>query len=170
VPLFPATSQLDIDCSSQISTPSYQSRSSSSFFTKSFHSSATPFHSLVDIQLRTFRLRHYTMTDPVTPAEVPARNSTASPKTPQTINHRSSFADNLRHSPRSQRHPSFTQAGVQELINHPPATRTSDPKFAGRDWRNIRVGELVVKEEVRWAELNTDVQTATTVRFCHLEL
>ncbi|EPE35900.1 CBS-domain-containing protein [Glarea lozoyensis ATCC 20868] len=103
------------------------------------------------------------MTDPVTPAEVPARNNTASPKTLQTISHRSSFADNLRHSPRSQRHPSFTQAGVQELINHPPATRTGDPKFAGRDWRNIRVGELVVKEEVRWAELDTDVQTATTL-------
>jgi hypothetical protein len=108
------------------------------------------------------------MTDPVTPAEVPARNTTASPKSLQTIGHRSSFADNLRNSPRSQRHPSFTQAAVQELLNHPPAARTGDPKFAGRDWRSIRVGELVIKEEVRWAELDTDVQTATTVCACHL--
>jgi hypothetical protein len=103
------------------------------------------------------------MTDPVTPTDVPARTHTASPKSLQTINHRSSFAENLRHSPRSQRHPSFTQAAVQELLNHPPATRTGDPRFVGRDWRNIRVGELVTKEEVRWAELDTDVQTATTV-------
>ncbi|KAG9231047.1 hypothetical protein BJ875DRAFT_133272 [Amylocarpus encephaloides] len=103
------------------------------------------------------------MSDPPPPADIPVRNSTASPKLPQTINHRSSFAENLRHSPRSQRHPSFTQAAVQELLHHRPASRSSDPRFIGRDWRNIRVGELVLKHEVRWAELDTDVQTATNL-------
>jgi len=81
-----------------------------------------------------------------------------------TISHRSSFAENMRHSPRSQRHPSFTQAAVQELLNHPPVSRAGDPKFAGRDWRNIRIGELVQKTDVRWAELDTPVEVATKVR------
>ncbi|KAF4637945.1 hypothetical protein G7Y89_g150 [Cudoniella acicularis] len=103
------------------------------------------------------------MADPTLPADAPPRKSTESPRNGGTISHRSSFAENLRHSPRSQRHPSFTQAAVQELLNHPPATKTGDPRFVGRDWRNIRVGELVTKNEVRWADLDTDVQTAASL-------
>lgn len=103
-------------------------------------------------------------TPPLAPNDTPTRNSTASPKNGGVISHRSSFAENLRHSPRSQRHPSFTQSAVQELLNHPPATsRTGDPRFLGRDWKSIHVGELVSKDEVRWAELDTDVQSATLV-------
>jgi hypothetical protein len=100
--------------------------------------------------------------------EPPARH--ASPSN-GSISHRSSFAENLRHSPRSQRHPSFTQAAVQELLNHPPAARTGDPRFAGRDWRQIHIGELVQKSDVRWAELDTAVETATHVRnpWAHLQ-
>ncbi|CAG8979586.1 hypothetical protein HYALB_00010787 [Hymenoscyphus albidus] len=97
------------------------------------------------------------------PTETPPRHNTASPKFGGAISHRSSFAENLRHSPRSQRHPSFTQAAVQELLIHPPSSRTGDPRFVGRDWRNIHVGELVRRNEIRWAELDTDVQTATSL-------
>jgi hypothetical protein len=97
--------------------------------------------------------------------EAPARHASPSlSHNGQTISHRSSFAENLRHSPRSQRHPSFTQTAVQELLNHPPATKAGDPRFVGRDWRQIRVGELVEKNEVRWAELDTEVEQATKVQ------
>ncbi|KAF7915698.1 uncharacterized protein EAE98_011041 [Botrytis deweyae] len=93
----------------------------------------------------------------------PPRQSTSSPSNnnPANINHRSSFAENLRQSPRAQRHPSFTQAAVQELLNHPPAQKGGDPKFAGRDWRQIRVGELVQESDIHWCELETDVEHAT---------
>ena len=97
-----------------------------------------------------------------TTIDPPARKSTASPSN-GAPNHRSSFAENLRHSPRSQRHPSFTQAAVQELLSHPPASKTGDPRFVGRDWRQIKVGELVQKSDVRWAELDTGVEQATKV-------
>lgn len=82
------------------------------------------------------------------------------------LSHRSSFAENLRShppSPRSQRHPSFTQAAVQELLNHPPTTKLANPKFVGRDWRQIRVGELVSKDDVRFVESSTGVEEATKV-------
>ncbi|KAK6582554.1 hypothetical protein PZA11_004962 [Diplocarpon coronariae] len=78
-----------------------------------------------------------------------------------TGSHRSSFAENMRHSPRSQRHPSFSQSAVQELLSHPPVAKSSDPRFSGRDWRQIRVGELVKREDVRWAQLDTEVEQAT---------
>ncbi|TVY30897.1 Protein sds23 [Lachnellula hyalina] len=99
---------------------------------------------------------------PALPIDAPARNSTGSPKIGGTISHRSSFAENLRHSPRSQRHPSFTQAAVQELLNH-PVNKTADPKFVGRDWRTIHVGELVNSSDVKWAEIDTSIQDATTM-------
>ena len=105
------------------------------------------------------------MADP-TQSPVPERGGAASPShNGQTINHRSSFAENIRHSPRSQRHPSFPQSAVQELLNHPPVAKSADPRFAGRDWRQIRVGELVNKEEVRWAQLDTGVEQATKVGY-----
>lgn len=95
----------------------------------------------------------------------PSRQSTSSPSNNNnaTINHRSSFAENLRHSPRAQRHPSFTQAAVQELLNHPPAQKSGDPRFTGRDWRQIQVGELVQESDIHWCELDTDVEEATKV-------
>jgi hypothetical protein len=81
--------------------------------------------------------------------------------------HRQSFAENQRHpppSPRSQRHPSFTQQAVQDLLNHPPTNRLPNPRFAGRDWRDIALGELVSPDDVRWAEMDTSVEEATMVR------
>ena len=82
-----------------------------------------------------------------------------------SLSHRSSFAENLRNhppSPRSQRHPSFTQAQVQELLNHPPIG-AGDVRFSGRDWRQIRVGELVTKDHVRFVDSDTGVEEATKV-------
>jgi hypothetical protein len=80
--------------------------------------------------------------------------------------HRQSLVENLRGmpaSPRSQRHPSFTQAAVQDLMNHPPAQRSQNPRFAGRDWRDVSVGELVSREDVKWVEMDTSVEDATKV-------
>jgi hypothetical protein len=39
----------------------------------------------------------------------------------------------------------------------------SDPRFAGRDWREVAVGELVAAEEVKWADMNMSVEEATMV-------
>ncbi|KAL2268099.1 hypothetical protein VTJ83DRAFT_2945 [Remersonia thermophila] len=78
--------------------------------------------------------------------------------------HRQSFADNQRFpppSPRDRRHPSLTQQAVLDLMNHPPSTKPPNPRYAGRDWRDIAIGELVVPEEVRWADLDQSVQDAT---------
>lgn len=81
--------------------------------------------------------------------------------------HRQSFSESLRGvppSPRSQRHPSLTQAGVQELLNNPPVSTPADPAFVGRDWRTIQVGELVNAADLRFVELDTGVEAATNVR------
>lgn len=81
--------------------------------------------------------------------------------------HRQSFSESLRGlppSPRAQRHPSLTQAGVQELLNNPPVTAQADPAFVGRDWRTIQVGELVNAADLRFVELDTGVEAATNVR------
>ncbi|KAI9743230.1 MAG: cell separation during budding [Claussenomyces sp. TS43310] len=80
-----------------------------------------------------------------------------------SLSHRSSFAENMRNAPPSprQRHSSFTQAALQELLNHPPAAGTGDKRFAGRDWRQIHVGELVETDQVRFVEIDTAVEAAT---------
>lgn len=82
--------------------------------------------------------------------------------------HRSSFAENLRNhhqpsSPRATRHPSFTQAAVQELMAHPPHSRQPNPKFAGRDWREVQLGELVSlnTDTVQWVDMDSSVEEAT---------
>jgi len=85
-------------------------------------------------------------------------------RTGHASSHRQSFAENLRNpppSPRSQRHPSFTQQAIQDLLNHPPPNRQANPRFTGRDWRDVTVGELVSQEDVSWAEFGTSVEDAT---------
>lgn len=79
--------------------------------------------------------------------------------------HRQSFAENLRNGPSSprQRHPSFTQAAVQELMNNPPPNKHANPKFAGREWGDIQVGELVTPDDVWWINLDSSVEEATMV-------
>jgi hypothetical protein len=100
------------------------------------------------------------MTDHTAIVDTPSRNSTSSPS--HLPSHRSSFAENLRHSPRAQRHPSLSHAAVQELI-HQPAAKTGDPRFAGRDWKQIRLGELVQPSDVKWVELDAAVEEASKV-------
>ncbi len=81
--------------------------------------------------------------------------------------HRQSFSESLRGlppSPRSQRHPSLTQAAVQELLNNPPINAPADPAFVGRDWRTIQVGELVNAIDLQFVELDTGVEAATNAR------
>lgn len=99
------------------------------------------------------------------PNTAPVRSmSTANPSGSGSLSHRSSFAENMRShppSPRSQRHPSFTQAAVQELLNHPTPKHVADNRFSGRDWRQIHVGELVSEEDVRFVESTTGVEEAT---------
>jgi len=84
--------------------------------------------------------------------------------------HRSSFVESLRGvppSPRAQRHPSLTQAAIQELLNNPPTAKNNDPRFAGRDWTEISIGELVSPEDVRWVEMDTSVEDTTMALLKH---
>ncbi|KAK3954730.1 hypothetical protein QBC32DRAFT_73642 [Pseudoneurospora amorphoporcata] len=82
--------------------------------------------------------------------------------------HRQSFAENQRHpppSPRTQRHPSFTQQAIQDLMNNPPPNRHQNPRYIGRDWRDVAIGELLQPDEVKWAELDNSIQEATKTLF-----
>ncbi|KAF2641266.1 hypothetical protein P280DRAFT_489672 [Massarina eburnea CBS 473.64] len=80
--------------------------------------------------------------------------------------HRSSFAENMRGlpvSPRASRQPSLTQQALQDLLNNPP-TKHGEPIFAGRDWRTVKVGEIVGKEDnVRFVQYDTSVEEATNI-------
>ncbi|EJT75251.1 SDS23 [Gaeumannomyces tritici R3-111a-1] len=85
---------------------------------------------------------------------------------PHVAAHRQSFVENLRNpppSPRSHRHLSFTQSALQELLSHPPSSQAPNPQFAGRDWRDVAVGELVSQDEVKWVDMDTSVEEATMV-------
>ena len=80
--------------------------------------------------------------------------------------HRQTFAENLRNAPSSprHRHPSFTQAAVQELLNHPlSGQRHSNSRFAGRDLGEITVDELVSPDDVKWISMDSSVEEATMV-------
>ncbi|EGS19431.1 uncharacterized protein CTHT_0048910 [Thermochaetoides thermophila DSM 1495] len=96
-------------------------------------------------------------------------NSQSSTHRPSSIYghvNRHNFVENQRHpppSPRASRHPSFTQQMLQELISHPHANRNPNPRYAGRDWRDIALEELAVPEEVRWARLDDSVENATKI-------
>ncbi|CAJ2508843.1 Uu.00g138690.m01.CDS01 [Anthostomella pinea] len=110
-----------------------------------------------------------------------AKDSAISPAAPQRTpsssslhksghSHRSSFAENLRGlppSPRAQRHPSFTQSAIQDLLNNPPNQKHHNPRFAGRDWRDVAIGELVAKDDVKWVEMDTSVEDASMALVKH---
>ena len=86
------------------------------------------------------------------------------PSTP-SVPHRQSFAENLRanpHSPRA-RHPSFSHQALQDLLNNPPIPKPDDNRFAGRDWRQIQLGEVIDTNEVRFVETDISVEEATNV-------
>lgn len=79
---------------------------------------------------------------------------------------RRSFHEALRtvpQSPRARRQPSLTQAAIQSLIDNPPVPNSADPAFAGRDWRQITIGELVSPDDLRFVQLDTDIEEATNV-------
>ena len=97
------------------------------------------------------------------------RNSSQSSthKSGHMASHRQNFVENQRYpppSPRDRRHPSFTQQALLEIMNHNPSNKHPNPRYAGRDWRDIGVGELAAPEDVRWADLDLSVQDATMVR------
>ncbi|KAI9797976.1 MAG: cell separation during budding [Piccolia ochrophora] len=80
--------------------------------------------------------------------------------------HRQSVTDTLRGlppSPRERRQPSFSQAAVQELLDNPPPAKPSDPAFAGRDWKEVEIGELVDVNDVHFVELDTGVEATTSL-------
>ena len=96
----------------------------------------------------------------------PAMERHTSNSSTGSLSHRSSIAENLRPhppSPRVHRHPSLSHAAVQDLLNHPPVPRDRDLKYRGRDWRKIKIGEVVNREEVRWVERTMSVEEATKV-------
>lgn len=66
------------------------------------------------------------------------------------------------HSPRASRQPSLSQQALQDLLNNPP-TKGGDPKFHGRDWKTIQIGEIVDPDQVRFVEYTTSVEEATEV-------
>lgn len=104
------------------------------------------------------------------PKQRPPPQRSPSASSINVSSHRQSFADNLRNGPSSprHRHPSFTQAAVQDLMNHPPTNKQANPKFAGKDWRDITAGELVSQEDIRWIELDSSVEEATVVSTCFI--
>lgn len=65
-------------------------------------------------------------------------------------------------SPRASRQPSLTQQALQELFNNPP-TKGGDSKFQGRDWKTVRLREIVDPELVRFVEYDTSVEDATSI-------
>ena len=73
-------------------------------------------------------------------------------------------------SPRQNRHLSLSQVQIQDLLDNPPTKGHADPRFAGRDWQHISVGELVVPEDLRFVELDTGVEDATNVWFLCYEI
>ena len=66
-------------------------------------------------------------------------------------------------SPRGTRQLSMSEAQIRDLMSYPPTAGSSDPRFAGRDWQHIAVGELVRPEDLRWVEVDTGVEDATNV-------
>ncbi|EKG10642.1 Cystathionine beta-synthase core [Macrophomina phaseolina MS6] len=96
---------------------------------------------------------------PRSPQLIPSSNSSPS------VSHRQSFADNLRGmptSPRASRQPSLSQQALQDLLNNPPVAKTpQNAAFQGRDWRSVKVGEVIDPELVRFVEIDTSVEEAT---------
>ena len=79
--------------------------------------------------------------------------------------HRQSFSESLRTpgSPRSRRQPSLPHSAIQSLIDNPPAPNSTNPQFAGRDWRQISIGELVSPDDLKFVEADTGIEEATNV-------
>ncbi|KAL2001621.1 hypothetical protein VTN02DRAFT_1530 [Thermoascus thermophilus] len=126
---------------------------------------------MADRQPRTEHPRDSTVSSPRSSTDsrsppVPNPSKRLSHISSSTSQHRLSFTDGLRGvppSPRARRQPSLTQSAIQSLIDHPPVRNPADPAFAGRDWRQICIGELVSPDDLRFVELDTSIEDATTV-------
>lgn len=57
----------------------------------------------------------------------------------------------------------MSEQAIQELLNNPPLPHKSDDEFGGRDWKSIKVSEVIDPNEVHWAEVDTTVEDATNV-------
>lgn len=81
-----------------------------------------------------------------------------------SVSQRPSFGDHNKRG-HAARSPSFSQQAVQDLINNPPVALDDkvDEKFAGRDWRAIKVEEIIDPEETRFVEVDSSVEDATKV-------
>ena len=80
--------------------------------------------------------------------------------------HRHSFSESLRgvpSSPRQARQFSLSSTGAQDLWNNPPRSGAADPTFAGRDWHDIHVSELIDPDDLRFVEFDTGIEEATNV-------
>src|ERR1700753_2781825 len=81
------------------------------------------------------------------------------PPSPRLNANRSSslteYFRNVPLSPRAQRAPSMSQSAIQDFLNDPPSAKSGTPAFAGRDWRSVRVEEVVDQAKVRFAEMTT---------------
>lgn len=105
------------------------------------------------------------------PADVKSSSSPSPQRSPSSSStsratHRQSFTESFRNPPPSprHRHPSLTQAAIQDLVNHPPSTsRHQNPKFVGREWEDVTIGELVSRDYVRWIDIECSVEEATMV-------
>ncbi|KAL6816366.1 hypothetical protein J3E69DRAFT_345287 [Trichoderma sp. SZMC 28015] len=109
-------------------------------------------------------------TDSDIPSKLPEAKASPSPhRSPSSsstskASHRQSFTEGFRNPPPSprHRHPSLTQAAIQDLLIHPPSTnKHQNPKFVGREWRDITIGELITAEDVNWIEIGGSVEEAT---------
>lgn len=103
--------------------------------------------------------------NPPTNFTFPPREQPRSSPSPMSA-HRQSFSETLRghpSSPRAHRQPSLSQQAVQELMNNPPLPRKGDDEFEGRDWKRIKVAEVIDVGEVHWATQESTVEEATQV-------
>jgi hypothetical protein len=58
----------------------------------------------------------------------------------------------------------MSQSAIQDLLNDPPSAKSGNPAFVGRDWRTVRVEEIVDESQVRFVEMTTSIEKATDVR------
>ncbi|KAH0835363.1 hypothetical protein Z517_11540 [Fonsecaea pedrosoi CBS 271.37] len=99
---------------------------------------------------------------PSTGARTPSLRIPSMPSA--AAHHRQSFNELRGHppSPRSQRQPSLSHLAVQDLIDNPPM-RNPDPRFAGRNWTEVKVKELVNPDDLRFVDNDTPIESATNL-------
>ncbi|KAF2664900.1 hypothetical protein BT63DRAFT_459517 [Microthyrium microscopicum] len=96
-------------------------------------------------------------------------NPPASPRLNTTRNPSMSLAESLRNaplSPRAHRSSSILNpVAIQDILDNPPGAEHANPVFEGRDWRTVRVEEIISEDtgKPRWVNLDESVERATEV-------